>query len=67
MTQRNRFFAGDELEVVSVGNAKTLVANEIYDEKGAPVTDCKLVQQKLFIKTEEKLYPRDMLRIAAKK
>lgn len=67
VTQRNRFFAGDELEVVSVGNAKTLVANEIYDEKGAPVTDCKLVQQKLFIKTEEKLYPRDMLRIAAKK
>lgn len=60
--QRNRFYQGDELEVVSVTGHKTIKADEIFDEKGNPVPDCKYVQQRLFIRTDCELSKRDMLR-----
>ncbi|MBO5305070.1 MAG: U32 family peptidase [Clostridia bacterium] len=60
--QRNRFYQGDELEVVSVTGCKTIKADEIFDEKGNPVPDCKYVQQRLFIRTDCELSKRDMLR-----
>ena len=60
--QRNRFYQGDELEVVSVTGCKTIKADEIFDEKGNPVPDCKYVQQRLFIRTDCELAKRDMLR-----
>lgn len=60
--QRNRFYQGDELEVVSVTGCKIIKADEIFDEKGNPVPDCKYVQQRLFIRTDCELSKRDMLR-----
>ena len=60
--QRNRFYQGDELEVVSATGCKTIKADEIFDEKGNPVPDCKYVQQRLFIRTDCELSKRDMLR-----
>lgn len=62
---RNRFKTGDELEVLSPSDVfgKLLKVNEMFDENGAPVTDAKIVQQKLFVKTELPLKRGDILRI----
>ena len=60
---RNRFRKGDILEAVSVNGYKTIKADYIEDENGNEVADCKIVQQKLFIKTDVKLEKYDMLRI----
>lgn len=62
--QRNRFFAGDSLEILSnAENYKHLIkADEIFDEKGNRVEDCKFVQQLLYIKTPIKLKKYDILR-----
>ncbi|NLL55866.1 MAG: U32 family peptidase [Clostridiales bacterium] len=60
--QRNRFYEGDELEVVSNQRVDKLVASEIYDQQGNRVNDCKLVQQILYIKSDIKLDKYDMLR-----
>lgn len=63
---RNRFFEGDLLEIVAANNdAKYLKAEEIYDEEGQRVADCKIVQQILYIKTDIKLEKFDMLRKAS--
>ncbi|MGN0961151.1 MAG: U32 family peptidase, partial [Christensenellales bacterium] len=62
--QRNRFKVGDELEVLSPLDAfnKTIIVNEMIDEKGNIVTDASLVQQILFLKTELNLTEGDILR-----
>ncbi len=60
--QRNRFYAGDELETVSASDIKTIEAKEILDERQRNVFDCKLVQQVLYIKTDTPLKKYDMLR-----
>lgn len=60
--QRNRFFAGDTLEVVSTEGIKTIVATDIFDEQLRKVVDCKLVMQLLYIKTDKALKKYDMLR-----
>lgn len=62
VVQRNRFFDGDTLETVTNENVKELIINGITDEEGNEVKDCKLVMQKLFIKTDCKLEKHDMLR-----
>ena len=62
IVQRNRFFSSDELEAVTNREVKTLRPEEIYDEKGERVTDCKLVMQKLFVKTDIRLDKYDILR-----
>ena len=62
---RNRFKVGDTLEVLSNNDAywnKEITITEMYDEKGRTVEDAKLVQQKLYIKTDMKLTERDILR-----
>lgn len=61
---RNRFKTGDELEVLSPSAAfnSVLKAESITDEKGEDVTDAKLVQQKLLIKTDLLLHNGDILR-----
>lgn len=61
---RNRFKTGDELEVLSPSAAfnSVLKAESITDEKGEEVTDAKLVQQKLIIKTDLPLHKGDILR-----
>lgn len=62
--QRNRFYSGDNLEILSptVHHNHILNANEIYDEGGNRVEDCKLVQQTLFIKSDKILQENDILR-----
>ena len=61
--QRNRFEAGDVLEVVSpVLRSATLPANEITDENGAPVSVANRVRQILRIRTDLPLAPGDLLR-----
>ena len=62
---RNRFQKGDVLEVLSNNDEywnKQLKIEEMYDEKGNPIDDAKLVQQKIYIKTDMKLTERDILR-----
>jgi putative protease len=60
--QRNRFFEGDNLEIISNQRVESLTADIIFNEKGERVQDCKLVQQKLYIKSDIKLEKHDMLR-----
>lgn len=64
VNQRNRFYEGERLEILSPdGHLNGLLpADEIYDEQGNRVSDCKLVQQKLFIKSDIKLNRLDILR-----
>ena len=61
---RNRFKVGDELEVLSPTNSfnKRFIVSEIYDENNMLVTDAKLVQQKLYLKTDIPLQEGDILR-----
>jgi putative protease len=62
--QRNRFRRGDTLEILSPSenHNRLLKAEHILDEDGNMVEDCKLVQQKLYIKSELKLNENDILR-----
>lgn len=60
--QRNRFFAGDTLEVVSPSKIDSIVATEIFDMEHQKIVDCKLVMQLLYIKTDIPLLKHDMLR-----
>ena len=61
---RNRFVVGDVLEVLSPSDSfnKQIEIVDLKDEKGNVVTDAKLVQQKLFLKTDVKLCAGDILR-----
>ena len=61
---RNRFKVGDELEILSPSENfnKKFVVTKMYNEKGEEVLDAKLVQQKLYIKTDFKLSNGDILR-----
>ena len=62
---RNRFKKGDTLEILSNNSEywnKEIVIDEMYDMKLKPVDDAKLVQQRLYIKTNMKLTERDILR-----
>lgn len=61
---RNRFFEGDELEVLSPDdnfNKKIIVAN-LTDEKGEKVEDAKAVQEKYIFDCNLNLKPGDILR-----
>jgi len=60
--QRNRFFAGDDLEVVSPLGHYNVKFDVLYDEEGNPISDCKIVQQKLFVPTDLKLGRYDIIR-----
>lgn len=61
---RNRFAVGDELEVLSPGDSflKKFVVGDMSDEDNVPVTDAKLVQQRLKIAVPFRLYAGDILR-----
>lgn len=61
---RNRFAVGDELEVLSPGGSflKKFVVGNMTDEDNVPVTDAKLVQQRLKIAVPFRLYAGDILR-----
>ena len=62
---RNRFKVGDELEVLSPSENfnKKITVTYMENEKGEKVDDAKLVQQKLWLKTDVKLSAGDILRM----
>lgn len=60
---RNRFRKGDILEAVSSTDVKEIKADKIFDSDNNEIEDCKIVQQKLYIKTDKPLKKYDMLRI----
>ena len=62
VVQKNRFFDGDVLEVVSDRNVSELKVDGVFDENGERIADCKNVMQRLFLKTNVRLDPYDMLR-----
>lgn len=62
---RNRFKVGDQLEVLSPSNSfnKIIKVQRLESEKGDVVEDAKIVQQKLKLYTDVKLFEGDILRI----
>ena len=62
--QRNRFFEGDELEMISPSLApgQKLRVQGLTDEEGNPVRDARWVQQRLLLPDGGLLQPLDMLR-----
>ena len=61
--QRNRFAAGETLELMSPGKDPVAIkVEEMFDEEGEKVLDACLVQQKLFIKSETPASAWDILR-----
>lgn len=61
---RNRFGIGDRLEVLSPSYSfnKTIVVSDLRDVNGNVVSDAKLVQQRLLLKTDVTLNKGDILR-----
>ena len=61
---RNRFKVGDVLEVLSPSDSfnQKITVTHMETEKGEIVDDAKLVQQKLWLKTDVKLSAGDILR-----
>ena len=61
---RNRFAVGNELEILSPSELfnKKFIVEKMYNEQGEEVIDAKIVQQKLYIKTNLPLKEGDMLR-----
>lgn len=62
---RNRFKTGDVLEVLSPRETlnEKIIAERLEDTDGMPVSDAKLVQQKLWLYTPIKLSAGDILRM----
>lgn len=67
--QRNRFFQGDTLEILSTSSHhnEQLIVDDIKDMKGKSIEDCKIVQQLLHIKSNKKLLANDILRKRVKR
>ena len=66
--QRNRFYTGDTLEILSCGESmnRRFEVTAMRDESGAEVNDARLVQQKLYLHCPYRLYAGDMLRSTTK-
>ncbi|MBP3581538.1 MAG: U32 family peptidase [Clostridia bacterium] len=62
--QRNKFSTGDELEILSPADifGKVLKVTKMEDEKGNPITEAKMVQQKIWIYTDLEFQVGDILR-----
>ena len=62
--QRNRFKVGDKLEILSPSENfnKEIEITQMKNLNGEIVTDAKNVQERLYIKTNIKLYANDILR-----
>lgn len=61
--QRNRFFSGDTLEILSPNSTgEKLVVEEMWDTEGNSVDSAPHPQQKLYIKSNIKLTAGDILR-----
>ena len=63
ISQRNKFFKGDTLDVLGPGGKPfTLKAEKIFDEWGNEVESAPHAMQRLFIPTEKKVLPGAYLR-----
>ncbi|MBQ2712618.1 MAG: U32 family peptidase [Clostridia bacterium] len=64
LEQRNRFYVGDTLELLAPGERfnQSFTVEEMWDEEGNPVTDAKLVRQRLYVKCPFRGEPLEMLR-----
>ncbi len=62
--QRNKFAVGDTLEILSPTNSfkHTILINKMEDENGNNLQEAKMVQQKIWIYTNENLEIGDILR-----
>ncbi len=61
--QRNKFSVGDEIDVIGPNYKEIkLKIDVMYDEKMNEIDSCPHAKQVLYIKSEEKLEPMDMLR-----
>ena len=59
--QRNKFNAGDEVEVLSPeGEPVTLVASELFDEKGEPIETANHAAMKFYM-TCDRVFPRNSI------
>lgn len=61
---RNRFFVGDELEVLSPSDSfnRVIKVTDLKNQADESVEDAKIVQEKLYLKTDVKLSAGDILR-----
>ena len=63
VSQRNRFFEGDELEIMQPGKSYiTLTAEDMRDEKGNPINCAPHAQQILTMKSDEPVICGAMIR-----
>ncbi len=62
--QRNKVVIGDEVELIGSGYRKlNFVISEMYDEKMNPIESAPHPKQRIYIKTDEEVFLRDILRI----
>ena len=61
---RNRFYLTDEPEILSPHENfnKLLSIKKIVNSKGEEINDCKIVQERVKLFVDKKLYPNDLLR-----
>lgn len=61
---RNRFLAGEDLEILSPGESfnKIVTVNKMEDENGEKIVDAKIVQQRIKLFTDVPLAKGDILR-----
>ena len=63
LEQRNRFFEGDKLEILSPGElGRSLIVQNLRDVEGNPLSCAPHPKQLVWIDTDQKLKPSDMLR-----
>lgn len=63
VSQRNRFFEGDEIEIMQPGKSYiTITAEDMCDEKGQPITVAPHAQQIVSMKAPEEICVGAMLR-----
>lgn len=68
MEQRGRLQKGDVLKSFRPTkiNLKKIVVDEVFDEDGNVIDDCKFVQQILYLKSDVILHNHDVLRMKRK-
>ncbi len=63
VTQRNKFFVGDEIEILKPkGKFETVTVSKMYDEKGNEINSCPHATMKLSIPCDIKCEPYTILR-----
>ncbi|PID82842.1 MAG: peptidase U32 [Clostridiales bacterium] len=62
--QRNKFVLGQEVEIIGPKyKSFKIVINELYDEKMNPIDSAKRAKEKIYIRVNQKVSLRDILRV----